>query len=207
MAKSKAQQHKLTHPTLDWDHNAGELKQTADYKQYNLSHADARPKGKQFGMRITVDAFHQLLKGALRVNGTQKKPSVRYVEFSKASILRVLSQPGCEFIRFYFVYPEKNKMSLVLEGLDTNQRALKFESHVMRMAAPGKVRAADDDDPDYEERGNGEESGEGGDGGGGEPFAAVAPASGKDASKKNAAAVEQASLASLLKAINTRGGE
>lgn len=202
MAKSSAKKHSITHPTLDWDHSTGELKTTADAKQYNLPYADAKPKGKQYGMRITVEAFHQLLKGALKAQTNQKAPTVRYVEFSKASIFRVLSQPGCEYIRFYFVYPEKNKMSLVLEGLDENRQALKLQSHVMKMAAGAKARAAEEDDPVYEERGNNDETG--GDDGDATPGALSASA-GK--TKKNTGTNGQATLKALLNAINAKGAE
>ena len=197
MAKAKAKQHKLTHPTLDWDHATGSLKSAADDKQYNLSYSDARPTAKQYGMRITVDAFHQLLKGALQAQAAQTKPAVRYVEFSKASIFRVLGQPGCEYIRFYFVHPEENKMSLVLEGLDANAQALKFESHVMKMGAGSEAREAEEDDPVYEERGNNDETG---DGEGTNPPEGLLAASGRKGKKPNG----QASLKAVLKAINAK---
>ncbi len=202
MAKSKTKQHKLTHPTVDWDHATNSLKTTADAKQYNLPYADAKPKGKQYGMRITVDAFHQLLKGAIRVHEGQKQPSVRFVEFSKASILRVLSQPGCEYVRFYFVYPEKNKMSLVLEGVDAAGQALKLATHVMKIAAAGNARAADEEDPDYEEVGHGVDAFSG------SATPPVPPASAglsKPAAMK--AKAKQPSLAALLKVINAKSGE
>lgn len=204
MAKSKAKKHTLTHPTLDWNSSTGELHPAPEPQAYSLPYADGNPKGKQYGMRITVNAFHQLLMGALRANEGQKKPGLRFVEFSKASIFRVLGQPGCEYIRFYFVYPEKNKMSLVLEGLDAAGQALKLDSHVMKLAAADGARAVQAEDPVYEEVGNGAEvSGD---------LASDAAASAKSAfsrsgKTKNAAVAKQASLAALLKAINTTGGQ
>lgn len=185
MAKSKTTRHKMTHPTVGWDHGAGKLETTAKATPYALPYAEANPGGKQYGMRITVDAFHQLLKGALQTQAGQKQPSVRFVEFSKASIFRVLSQPGCEYIRFYFVYPEKAKMSLVLEGLDAAGQALKLASHVMKMADGGAVRVAQEEDPDYEEVGNGVDAFAG------SPKPAVSETAERDA------------LVTLLEAINT----
>lgn len=198
MAKNNAKPHKMTHPTVDWDHKTGALKTVAELKQYNVPYAEAKPKGKQFGMRITVHAFHQLLQNALQTNAEQKQPGLRFVEFSKASLFRVLSQPGCEYIRFYFVYPEKDRMSLVLEGLDADQQALKLESHVLKMATGSKGRRADADDPAYEEIGNGSEAGAA------SSFSATAATPRSAAAKKKAVTAGQASLAALLKAINTR---
>lgn len=195
MAKNNAKQHKMTHPTLDWDHSAGGLKAMPDAQECNIPYAEAKPKGRQFGMRITVGAFHQLLQGALRTNAEKKQAGLRFVEFSKASLFRVLSQPGCEYVRFYFVYPEKDQMSLVLEGLDADLKALKFDSHVLKMAATGKARAARVDDPAYEERGNGAEA------------ASAASLTFTDATGKNGKAAGEETLAAILKTINTRGAE
>lgn len=203
MAKSKAKKHTLTHPTLDWNNNTGELNPAPEPQAYSLPYADGNPKGKQYGMRITVNAFHQLLMGALRAQEGQKQPGLRFVEFSKASIFRVLGQPGCEYIRFYFVYPEKGKMSLVLEGLDAAGQALKLDSHVMKLATADKARAVQAEDPVYEEVGNGAEVSAG--------LAADAASAKPDSTRggktKSAAAAGQASLAALLQAINTTGGQ
>lgn len=194
----------MMHPTLDWDSNTGELGEMPDAKEYSVPYAEAKPKGKQYGMRITVDAFHRLLQGALQTHAEQKRPGLRFVEFSKASLFRVLSQPGCEYVRFYFVYPEKNKMSLVLEGVDANLKALKFDSHVMKMAAVGGARAVEADDPVYEEKGNNESSGIGN-----EEAATVSATTPtpRGAAKKSAKSPGQDGLAGVLKAINTRGAE
>lgn len=194
----------MMHPTLDWDSNAGALGEMPEAKEYNVPYAEAKPKGKQYGMRITVDAFHRLLQGALQTHAEQKQPGLRFVEFSKASLFRVLSQPGCEYVRFYFVYPEKGKMSLVLEGVDAGLKALKFDSHVIKMAAVGAARAVEADDPVYEEKGNNDSGG-----GGNEEAATVSAASPtlRGAAKKSAKGPGQDGLTAALRAINTRGAE
>lgn len=142
-------------PTFDWDLKTGQLKTKPDPREYEMDFSDSTPNGEHYGMPITVNAFHELLKAFLRDHADKKTFQIRFVEFSKTSINRVLLQPGCEFIRFYFVFPEKNKLSLVLEGLDGDAKPLKFETNVLKVAANGKARAAMKNDPHYEEKGNG----------------------------------------------------
>jgi len=38
-----------------------------------------------------------------------------------------LSQESCEKIRFYFAFPEPDELSLTLEGVDINDKALDFQ--------------------------------------------------------------------------------
>ncbi|WP_367866644.1 hypothetical protein [Pedobacter sp. WC2423] len=47
--------------------------------------------------------------------------NVYWVEFSKASIFRVLSYENCEYVRFYLAIPDKDgkDASLTLEGVDS----------------------------------------------------------------------------------------
>ncbi|HVI44754.1 MAG TPA: hypothetical protein VM802_07785 [Chitinophaga sp.] len=112
-----------------------------------------------YGMPITWGAFLQLLANFfVKVQGD---PDVRnffngvyWVDFSKASLLRVLSQPGCEFVRFYFVIPESNqKISLMAEGRDANDNHINY-SHLLAKATSGDL-TTDPGDPGFEERGNG----------------------------------------------------
>ncbi|MGN7823553.1 hypothetical protein ACTJJB_25755 [Chitinophaga sp. 22536] len=114
-----------------------------------------------YGMPVTVSAYFGMLFHFY--NYLSKHPEVkeffqgRYsVEFSKASLFRLLGQPGCEFVRFHFVIPENNeKISLMAEGLDANHVNIGFP--VLLEKAKAGVLDPTPADPGIEERGNGGE--------------------------------------------------
>lgn len=120
------------------------------------------------GMPITVDAFLEMIKKFSEgFDNGSKFGDVKSVAFSKASLFRILSQPGCEFIRFHFCIPEGNdRVSLALEGLGIDHMPLKHEvvlKRAQKMASKSSKMLGDappandleDGDPNYEERGNG----------------------------------------------------
>nr|WP_295865601.1 hypothetical protein [uncultured Chitinophaga sp.] len=116
---------------------------------------------KTYGMPVTVSAYFGMLfhfYNYLSQNPEVKEffQGVYSVEFSKASLFRLLSQPGCEFVRFHFVIPEENnKLSLMGEGLDANHLNIGFP--VLLDKATAGVLDSGPGDPGIEERGNGGE--------------------------------------------------
>ncbi|MDO3627582.1 hypothetical protein [Mucilaginibacter sp. BT774] len=87
--------------------------------------------GKHFGMPISTCKFLQMLY----LFWLQNKPTadnpfkdVWWVNFSKASIFRILAQEDCEYIRFYFAIPDKDffQASLALEGIKSDGSPIKL---------------------------------------------------------------------------------
>ena len=118
-----------------------------------------------YGMPVTVAAFFGMLNNfylLLSENPSLAKlfQGVFSVDFSKASLLRILSQEGCEYVRFHFAVPEAdNKMSLLAEGLDANGMQVGYQQLLQKAMDNDMVH--DDDDPKREERGNGKHGGGG----------------------------------------------
>ncbi len=91
--------------------------------------------GNHYGMPITQVAGI-LMKYAFRDQViTPSKPetpfhNLAWVEFSKASIFRILAQEGCEFVRFYFAIPNagSNQASLSLEGIGSDKAPIKQDT-------------------------------------------------------------------------------
>jgi len=131
--------------------------------------------GKHFGMPISTTKFLYMLywfwvnnkPGAENPFG-----DVWWVNFSKASILRILAQEGCEYIRFYFAIPEEgiNQASLALEGVQSDGSPIKLQE---TLAVAGTIKG--DENKDIEKNiqdllkitdgnlpGNNEEKGNGG---------------------------------------------
>ena len=100
---------KMTMPAFNWDLNKQQIMETPDMVDSEIPFTESADK--HFGMPITVDAFHKLLFDFVKNYADEKPFDIQYVEFSKASIFRILSQPGCEFIRFYFAFPEKTSLA------------------------------------------------------------------------------------------------
>jgi hypothetical protein len=78
---------------------------------------------RHYGMPVTTPAFLRMLHRfwLTVINGTNPNfEDVWYVEFSKASLFRILAQEDCEFVRMYFVIPEAGvkEASIGLEGID-----------------------------------------------------------------------------------------
>lgn len=79
--------------------------------------------GLHYGMPVTGTSFLQMLD-RFRQRSTSGDPAFRnlwWVEFSKASIFRILAQEECEYVRMYFVIPDatKDEASLALHGIDS----------------------------------------------------------------------------------------
>jgi hypothetical protein len=118
-----------------------------------------------YGMPVTVAAFFGMLNNfylllASNPSLAQLFQGVFSVDFSKASLLRVLSQEGCEYVRFHFAVPEADgKMSLLAEGLDVNGMQVGYQQLLQKATDNNMVH--DTDDPKIEERGNGKRGGGG----------------------------------------------
>ena len=84
---------------------------------------------KHYGMPITPGIFWKMVD-RFRTSpsgGTEEFKNLWWVEFSKASLLRVLSQEGCEYFYFFYVVPEEKEKeaSLAVMGADKNHRPIK----------------------------------------------------------------------------------
>lgn len=81
---------------------------------------------KHYGMPVTPCAALDMIKRFQDQIGStipnDPFSNVYWVEFSKASIFRVLSYEGCEYIRFYLAIPDKDgkDASLTLEGVNAS---------------------------------------------------------------------------------------
>ena len=129
--------------------------------------------GKHYGMPQSTGAFLTMLYNFwLQNRRTNDNPfsDVFWVEFSKASLFRILSQENCEFVRFYFAMPDEgiNKASLAMEGLCSNGDPIKlteiFKVADSMIATGGLDPEMGGEDisaitadlpPNHEERGNG----------------------------------------------------
>jgi hypothetical protein len=111
---------------------------------------------KHYGMPIDRPAAKGMIGEFYRQFGSGAVSAfkdVKMVDFSKASIFRILSQEGCEYIRFFFCIADvsTNKASLVMEGLDSNLQPIGGKGlSVIDSEDSGDV------DGQYEEKGNGE---------------------------------------------------
>lgn len=125
------------------------------------SHMPFTSDPKTYGMPVTVSAFFGMLfhfYKYLDANPEVKDffQGVYSVEFSKASLFRLLSQQGCEYVRFNFVIPDDDeKISLMGQGLDANHRSIGYDV-LLEKATEGKLFDGPGD-PRSEERGNGGE--------------------------------------------------
>ncbi|MEO8568327.1 MAG: hypothetical protein ABI419_04310 [Ginsengibacter sp.] len=86
---------------------------------------------RHYGMPITPCAFLEMLYRFRDSPTAGQDPfkNVWWVEFSKASIFRILAQEECDYIRFYFAIPdaEKDEASLLLHGVDHDHKTIKAE--------------------------------------------------------------------------------
>ena len=78
--------------------------------------------GKHFGMPVSTTKFLQMLFRfwtGNRPGADNPFADVWWVNFSKASLFRILAQENVEYVRFYFAIPEAgvNEASLALEGI------------------------------------------------------------------------------------------
>ncbi|WP_339071648.1 hypothetical protein [Chitinophaga sp. 180180018-3] len=112
------------------------------------------------GMPVTVGAFFGMLNNffKLLVDNPQYAPAFQgrfYVDFSKASLFRILSQSGCEFVRFHFAVPNADsKISLVAHGLTADKEILGYDQLLAKATNNDMTPAFLD--PAIEERGNGD---------------------------------------------------
>ena len=86
---------------------------------------------KHYGMPITACAFWEMLD-RFRNTATAKEETFKnlwWVQFSKASILRIIAQEQCDYIRFYFAIPDatNNKVSLMLQGIGSDLKTIKHD--------------------------------------------------------------------------------
>lgn len=113
-----------------------------------------------YGMPVTAGAFFGMLNNFY--NFIQNNPDAGKIfqdtyaiEFSKASLMRIMSQPNCEYIRFHFAIPETNeKISLAAQGLDYDFETI-GQAHLLQKAIDDTMMVGDPGDPNTEERGNG----------------------------------------------------
>lgn len=50
----------------------------------------------------------------------RKAPSLKGGSFDRAAIDRILSQPGCQKLRFYFALDDSSRQTILLVGVDTS---------------------------------------------------------------------------------------
>jgi hypothetical protein len=106
--------------------------------------------GKHFGMPISTCKFLQMLfRFWLGNKPGAENPfaDVWWVNFSKASLFRILAQEDVEYVRFYFAIPEAgiNEASLALEGIKTDGSPVKL---TQILAVANTMSGADDVDPE-----------------------------------------------------------
>ncbi|MCW3465264.1 hypothetical protein [Chitinophaga nivalis] len=145
--------------------NQGNLNTTTEQLEYNMPFTEGQPipTVPTYGMPVTVKAFFGMLNNFYRLLFNNPAADaifqdIHYVEFSKASLFRVLSQEGCEYVRFNFVIPESTsqKLSLLAEGLDKNHDPIFYDQLLLKAQNNDMVPAKGD--PKMEERGNGGET-------------------------------------------------
>lgn len=129
-------------------------------------------KGKEhFGMPVTERAYVEMIKkfrDYFDDIGTDNPfINITYVDFSKASILRILAQEDCEFIRISFAMPEKGPIeaSAALQGLNKNGKPVKEDEYNDTVEAVEASKEVISEEvtgifknglkAQYEERGNG----------------------------------------------------
>ena len=145
----------MTVPTYGWDDKNKKLKDNPDDLKREMCFSDQDSVKDNFGMPITKTAFLKMLEYFLELYSSNKAFDVKYVDFSKASLFRILCQEGCEYIRLYFGLPAPGKLSLVLEGLTSDHKPLQFDKLLKDVQ---EMKVTDDPaDPYFEERGNGED--------------------------------------------------
>ena len=152
---------------FEWDKQHQRISTQCTPLTYDQPYSTISPKKTHHGMPIKADAAFWVLKKFFdKVTKKQPKTSplrdINWVEFSKASIFRILSQEGCDYIRFYFAIPDEkeNEASLVLEGVTSNGSPVKGQGLI-------ELIKAKEEDPEntgeidsstlgqYEEKGNG----------------------------------------------------
>lgn len=134
----------------------GHLNPTTEQLDYNMPFTQ---DPQTFGMPITAAAYFGMLNSFYEL--LLSNPALLaafqgtfFVDFSKASLLRILSQEGCEFIRFHFAVPEANKkISLSAEGLTANMAQVGYAALLDKATTNNMVHFTGD--PKIEERGNG----------------------------------------------------
>ncbi|NSL86828.1 hypothetical protein [Chitinophaga solisilvae] len=114
------------------------------------------------GMPVTVSGYFGMLYNFYKLlfehpDLSKYFQGVYYVEFSKASLFRLLSQEGCEFVRFHYAVPDADlKITLMAEGVRMDGKSVGYET-LLAKATAGNL-ATGPGDPGVEERGNGGES-------------------------------------------------
>ncbi|PSL43885.1 hypothetical protein CLV51_107197 [Chitinophaga niastensis] len=136
--------------------NQGHLNPTPEQLDYHMPFTGGTDT---FGMPITFAAYLGMLNNfyTMLLNNPAALEifqGIFSIDFSKASLLRILSQPGCEFIRFYFAIPEANqKLSLLAEGIDIFGAQIGYDQLLTKATTNDMVHSSSD--PSIEERGNG----------------------------------------------------
>jgi len=106
-----------------------------------------------YGMPITAKAFWNMVH---RFWDEMNKPhpgpgnvfkDVYWVEFSKASLFRILAQEECDYIRFFLAIPEQDvdEASLALYGLKSDLTPVKFKELDDVATRIGREPNADDE--------------------------------------------------------------
>jgi hypothetical protein len=158
---------KMTLRGFEWDEKNQSISTKCTDLPYDQPYSTIKKKKSHHGMPITGVAASKIFnkffdKVTKKLPKTSPLKDINWVEFSKASIFRILSQEGCDYIRFYFAIPDEaeNKASLVLEGVTKNGSAVKGQGLI-------DVIKAQEQDPEnpiqidsstlgqYEEKGNG----------------------------------------------------
>lgn len=109
-----------------------------------------QPQGKHYGMPVSTCKFLTMLFDFWRQNqqtGDNPFGDVFWVNFSKASLFRMLAQEETEFVRFYFALPTRgvNKASLAMEAVKKNGSPVKLDQI---LAVAGTMTGGNDHDPE-----------------------------------------------------------
>lgn len=166
---------KMTLKAYEWDDTKGRLSKKPAPKNYEMPHTEENTgmkDAKSYGMPITVAAYHKMVE-KFKLEAAKDDTvfsKLLQVTFSKSSIMRVLSQEGCEYISVWQAMTEedaedgskKNKVTFILQGLNAAKTPVKEEMLLKTNEGNVSGRIHDDGDPVIEERGNGEEEGLGG---------------------------------------------
>lgn len=161
---------KMTLKAYEWDDKNGRLSKKPVPKNYEMPHTEENngtSEAKSFGMPITVGAYQGMVKKFKEQAAVDNSPfsKLLQVTFSKSSIMRILSQEGCEYISIWQAMTEetaeddsiKKKVTFVLQGLKANKMPVKEDMFYKTKEDDGSPRIHNDEDPVLEERGNGED--------------------------------------------------
>lgn len=131
--------------------------QSKTLKPVEISFSKSAVSPTSFGETVTTKACREMIKNKFEAEIADlpaNADKVYAVEFGREAILEILSQEGCEAIRFAFCKLDKGEGfledSIVAIGIKSNQRPIKEEYFTENFAGNFLI-----DPPMVKERGNG----------------------------------------------------